>query len=47
MAAEMEVLDRSFPGTERMPDRLLFTEEWYEFSDERIDTLNYILAVDE
>ena len=45
--AEMDVLDRSFPGTERMPDRFLFTEEWYEFSEERIDTLNYILAVDE
>ncbi|MEQ9568446.1 MAG: ThuA domain-containing protein, partial [Pseudomonadales bacterium] len=46
-SAEIEVLDRSFPGIERMPDRLLVTEEWYEFSEERIDTLNYILAVDE
>lgn len=45
--AEMEVLDRRFPGLERMPDRLLWTEEWYEFGAERISGLNYILAVDE
>lgn len=45
--AEMEVLDRKFPGLERMPDRFLWTDEWYEFGPERIKGLNYILAVDE
>ncbi len=44
---ELLVLDRSFPGLERMPDRFLWTEEWYEFTGERIKGLNYILAVDE
>lgn len=45
--AELTVIDRRFPGMERMPDRFLWTEEWYEFSAEKIDTLNYILSVDE
>ncbi len=45
--AEVEVLDRKFPGLERMPDRFLWTDEYYEFGAERIDSLNYILAVDE
>lgn len=44
---ELTVLDRKFPGMERMPDRFLWTEEWYEFGEEKIDALNYILAVDE
>ena len=45
--AEMTVLTREFPGMDRMPDRFLWTDEWYEFGAERIDTLNYILSVDE
>jgi type 1 glutamine amidotransferase len=45
--AELQVLDRKFPGLERMPDRLLWTEEWYEFGPENTKGLNYILAVDE
>jgi len=45
--AELTVIDRRFPGTERMPDRFLWTDEWYEFGAEKIDTLNYILSVDE
>ncbi len=45
--AELEVLNRKFPGLERMPDRFLWTDEWYEFGAERIKGLNYILAVDE
>ena len=45
--ADLVVLDRKFPGLERMPDRLLWTEEWYEFGPENIKGLNYILAVDE
>lgn len=44
--AELQVVNRKFPGLERMPDRLLYTEEWYEFGAERIKGLNYILAVD-
>ncbi len=45
--AELEVINRKFPGLERMPDRFLWTDEWYEFGAERIKGLNYILAVDE
>lgn len=45
--ADLQVLDRKFPGLERMPDRFLWTDEWYEFGAERIKGLNYILAVDE
>lgn len=45
--AKLEVLDPKFPGLEVMPKRLLWTEEWYEFSPERSKDLHYILAVDE
>jgi len=45
--AELSVINRKFPGMERMPDRFLWTDEWYEFAAERIDNLNYILSVDE
>jgi type 1 glutamine amidotransferase len=45
--AELQVLNRKFPGLERMPDRFLWTDEYYEFGPEHIKGLNYILAVDE
>lgn len=45
--AELQVLNRKFPGLERMPDRFLWTDEFYEFGAERIKGLNYIMAVDE
>jgi uncharacterized protein len=45
--AELSVTSRKFPGLERMPDRFLWTDEWYEFGAERIKGLNYILTVDE
>lgn len=45
--AELQVLSRKFPGLERMPDRFLWTDEYYEFGPEKIKGLNYILAVDE
>lgn len=45
--AELTVTNRKFPGVERMPDRFLWTDEWYEFGAERTKGLNYILAVDE
>jgi type 1 glutamine amidotransferase len=35
--AELQVLARDFPGMARMPDRFLWTDEWYEFGAERID----------
>lgn len=45
--AELKVLARNFPGMERMPDRFLWTDEFYEFGAERIKGLNYILSIDE
>lgn len=45
--AELQVIDRKFPGVERMPERLLWTEEWYEFGPENTKGLNYILTVNE
>lgn len=45
--AELSVIDRKFPGLERMPDRFWFTDEYYEFGKETIDGLNYILSIDE
>lgn len=44
--AQLKVLDSNFPGMERMPERFWFTDEYYEFGPEKVDTLNYILAVD-
>jgi hypothetical protein len=41
------VVDRNFPGTERMPDSFLWTDELYEFQDEAVGGLNYILTIDE
>jgi len=45
--AKLNVLNNRFPGLESSPQRLLWTEEWYEFGDENIKGLNYLLAVDE
>jgi uncharacterized protein len=45
--AELEVVDRKFPGVERMPDRFLWTDEFYDFGPELSENLNYILTVDE
>ncbi len=45
--AMLEVENANFPGLERWPKRLLWTDEWYEFSDEKTDGLQYLLSVDE
>lgn len=45
--AQLEVLEPQFPGMERMPAKFWWTDEFYEFGAERIDGLNYILAIDE
>lgn len=45
--AEMSVLDRRFPGLEFMPDKFWFTDEFYEFGEETVEGLNYLLSVDE
>ncbi len=45
--AMLDVVDHTFPGLERWPDRLLWTDEWYEFQDATVDDLHYLVTVDE
>ncbi len=45
--AELSVVDRKFPGVDRMPEKFLWTEEWYEYGPATVKGLNYILTVDE
>ena len=45
--ARLNVLDDKFPGLQGFAGNKLWTDEWYEFSPEKISGLNYILAVDE
>lgn len=45
--AMLEVEDAAFPGLELWPKRMMWTDEWYEFDEEKVEGLNYILSVDE
>ncbi|MBI1226978.1 MAG: ThuA domain-containing protein [Bacteroidetes bacterium] len=45
--ARIKVLDRKFPGFELMPDDRLWTDEWYQFDEEKSKDLHYLLSVDE
>ena len=45
--AKLDILDHGFPGLEHFPDRLLFTDEWYEFGEEKTSNLNYLITIDE
>ncbi|MEX0845325.1 MAG: ThuA domain-containing protein [Balneolaceae bacterium] len=45
--AEITVHNNSFPGLERYPETRWWTDEWYEFQDETVDGLNYLITVDE
>jgi type 1 glutamine amidotransferase len=45
--AKLQVESRQFPGLESMPDSLLWTDEWYDFTLARNPKLHYILSVDE
>lgn len=40
-------INSTFPGLERMPETFLWTDELYEFREENIDGLNYLLTIDE
>lgn len=44
--ATLVVKERHFPGLDRFPARLLFTEEWYEFGPALSDGLKPLLNVD-
>lgn len=45
--AQVAVTDRSFSGLERLPENLWITDEFYEFGDEQVEGLNYLISVDE
>lgn len=41
------VLDPNFPGMEHMPVSYLWTDELYEFGEEKVEGLNYLMSIDE
>ncbi|WP_373057570.1 ThuA domain-containing protein [Zunongwangia sp. H14] len=45
--ARLDILEHNFPGLEHFPEKLLWTDEWYEFGEEKTSGLNYLVAVDE
>ncbi|SMO95467.1 ThuA domain-containing protein [Gracilimonas mengyeensis] len=45
--AEITVRENNFPGLERYPKSRWWTDEWYEFGEEKADGLNYLITVDE
>lgn len=45
--AQLNIIDHNFPGLEHFPNKLLWTDEWYEFTDEKVEGLNYLITVDE
>jgi len=45
--AKIQVLDPNFPGLQGLMGNKLWTDEWYEFDQENITGLNYILSIDE
>lgn len=45
--AMLDVTNSSFPGLARWPKRLMWTDEWYEFTEAKSDNLNYLITVDE
>ena len=45
--AYLKVEDSNFPGMERFPKKLLWTDEWYEFGDRKSDDLHFLVSVDE
>ncbi|MCB0648391.1 MAG: ThuA domain-containing protein [Saprospiraceae bacterium] len=44
--AKLKMIDKNFPGN-NFRDGQLWTEEWYQYNEEKIGDLKYILAVDE
>jgi uncharacterized protein len=45
--AYLNVVDSNFPGMERFPKKLLWTDEWYEFGELKANDLKYLLSLDE
>ncbi len=45
--AVISVEDATFPGLQLMPKSRLWTDEWYEYGEEKSKTLKYLITVDE
>ncbi|HWI93969.1 MAG TPA: ThuA domain-containing protein [Flavisolibacter sp.] len=45
--AKLQILDNSFPGMQGFGQGNLWTDEWYQFGEEKVKDLHYILGVDE
>ena len=45
--ARLNIIDSSFPGLQGFTGNKLWTDEWYEFSADKITGLNTIMSVDE
>jgi type 1 glutamine amidotransferase len=45
--AYLKVEDGNFPGMERFPKKLLWTDEWYEYGAPTSTDLHYLVSVDE
>lgn len=45
--AKLQIIDSSFPGMQGFGQGNLWTDEWYQFSEEKVNDLHYILGVDE
>jgi len=45
--AYLKVEDSNFPGMDRFPKKLLWTDEWYEYGERKSTDLHFLLSVDE
>ncbi|MFN8291539.1 MAG: ThuA domain-containing protein [Chitinophagaceae bacterium] len=45
--AKLQLTNTAFPGLQNFSINPLWTDEWYQFGEEKIKGLNYILSVDE
>lgn len=45
--AQLKLTNNKFPGLQGFDNGVLWTDEWYEFGEEKVKDLTYILAVDE
>lgn len=45
--AVIDVIDKNHPATFHLPERWLWTDEWYDFEAPLTDDLNVVLTVDE
>ena len=46
-SARLTILDNSFPGLEGFANNKQWTDEWYEFTPDKVEGLKTILSVDE